>query len=65
MIQRYGFSPAFAVAAALSLFALPYFATVDWFLRRRGKSTLEGRRVGTLGAVDRIAAGRRRRARRD
>ena len=35
MIGRYGYSTAFAVAAALSALALPYFLAADWWLRRR------------------------------
>jgi MFS family permease len=34
LIQRLGFSPAFAVAAALSAFALPYFLFADRFVQR-------------------------------
>lgn len=34
LIQRFGYSIAFAIAAALSAFALPYFVAVDRILRR-------------------------------
>jgi MFS family permease len=34
LIQRYGFSSAYAVAAALSAFALPYFLVVDRMLNK-------------------------------
>jgi MFS family permease len=48
LIQHFGFSTAFGVAAALSALALPYFLTVDLMFRRRtaamGTATFSGRR---------------------
>lgn len=38
IIQRAGFASAFAVAAALSLLALPYFLLIDRVHQRRGRS---------------------------